>query len=56
MTYWTTDYGPMIDVTTCTLDDAEAFPPIAHVWTSHKLGWVKLADELPCFEEEVPSE
>jgi hypothetical protein len=36
------EHGPTIDVTTGSLDDPEVFPPIAHVWTSHKLGWVKL--------------
>ncbi len=56
LTYWTTSYGPTIDVTTCSLDDPEAFPPIDHVWTSHKLSWVKLADGLPCFEEDSPSD
>jgi len=56
LTYWTTSYGRTIDVTTCSLDDPEAFPPIGHVWTSHKLSWVKLADGLPCLEEGVPSD
>jgi hypothetical protein len=54
LTYWITSYGPMIDVTTASLDDPELFPPIAHVWTSHKLSWVKLADELLCLEEDPP--
>jgi len=56
LTYWTTTYGPTIDVTTASLDDPEAFPPFVHVWTSHKLGWVALADGLPYFEEGPPSE
>jgi hypothetical protein len=56
LTYWTTSYGPRIDVTTASLDDPEAFPPMAHFWTSHKVGWLKLADELPTFEEGLPSE
>jgi len=56
LTYWRTDYGPTIDVTTCSLDEPDAFPPVAHIWTSHKLDWVKLADDLPCFEEGPPSE
>lgn len=55
LTYWRTDYGSNIDVTACSLDDPEAFPPIAHVWTSHGLGWLKLADDLPCFREGTPS-
>jgi hypothetical protein len=55
LTYWKTSYGRTIDVTTCSLDDPEVFPPVGHVWTSHKLRWVKLADGLPCFEEGPPS-
>lgn len=56
LTYWTTKYGATIDVTTCSLDDPEAYPPMAHVWTSHKLSWVKLDDGLPFLEEGAPSE
>ena len=55
LTYWRSDYGATIDVTTCSLDDPDAYPPVAHVWTSHRLGWVKLADDLPCFDEGLPS-
>ncbi len=46
--------GRKLDVTTVSLDDPEAFPPEGHIWTSHKLGWIKLADGLPCFEESAP--
>ncbi len=56
LTYWTTNYEPTIDVTTGSLDDQEAFLPIVHVWTSHKLSWVRLSDGLPCFEGGPPSE
>jgi hypothetical protein len=45
----------MLDVTTCSLDEPDAFPPVCHVWTSHKLSWLKLADGLPGFEEGPPS-
>jgi hypothetical protein len=55
LTYWRSDYGATIDVTTCSLDDPEACPPVAHLWTSHRLCWVKLADDLPCFAEGLPS-
>lgn len=55
LTYWRKDYGPTIDVTTCSLDDPEAYPPAVHVWTSHALAWVKLTDGLPCFDETPPS-
>ncbi|HYC00304.1 MAG TPA: GFA family protein [Candidatus Limnocylindrales bacterium] len=56
LTYWTTRYGPAIDVTTASLDDPELFPPIVHVWTSHRLKWLQLADGLPCLQEGPPSE
>ena len=46
--------GKRLDITTVSLDNPEAFPPEGHVWTSHKLAWMKLADGLPCFEEGVP--
>lgn len=55
LTYWTKSYGPRIDVTTGSLDAPEAFAPIAHIWTSHKLGWLNLDDGLACFEEGPPT-
>jgi hypothetical protein len=54
LTYRRSDYGAAIDVTTCSLDDPDACPPVAHVWTGHRLGWMKLADDLPCFAEGLP--
>jgi hypothetical protein len=56
LTYWTKSYGPKIDVTTVSLDDPEAFPPMGHLWTSHKLGWLELTDGLPSLAEGLPSE
>ena len=40
-----------LDVTTCGLDDPERVPPKDHTRTSSKLGWVKLADNLPEYRE-----
>lgn len=54
LTYWKPSYERTIDVTTCSLDEPNAFPPVGHVWTSHQLEWLKLADGLPCFEEGPP--
>ena len=54
LTYRKAGHDGEIDVTTCSLDDPDAFPPIAHLWTSHKLGWVALADGLPCLPEDPP--
>jgi hypothetical protein len=36
-----------IDVTTASLDEPNAVPPKAHIWTGSRLAWVKLADALP---------
>jgi len=55
LTYRHTSYQEKkIDVTTVSLDNPEAFPPMGHAWTSHKPRWLKLADGLPCFEESPP--
>lgn len=54
LTYRKESYGRMLDVTTCSLDDPDAFPPAAHLWASHKLHWIELGDGLPRFEEGPP--
>jgi hypothetical protein len=51
LTYEHADSPRTLDVTTCTLDDAEAFPPTHHSWLSHDLGWVRFGDGLPTFQE-----
>jgi len=40
-----------LDVSTCTLDDPNAFPPTHHSWLADDLDWVKFGDELPAFPE-----
>jgi hypothetical protein len=50
LTYRNDDEPERIDVMTCTLDDPEAFPPIYHIWVSHKLAWLRLADGLPAYD------
>ncbi|HEX2931519.1 MAG TPA: GFA family protein, partial [Candidatus Binatia bacterium] len=44
-----------IDITTCSLDDPDALPPRDHTHTSGKLGWIKLADQLPEHQENRPN-
>lgn len=36
-----------IDITTCSLDEPDAYPPTHHSWMSEALPWIKLADGLP---------
>jgi hypothetical protein len=40
-----------IDVTTASLDDADAFAPTREIWTAHKLAWETLSDTLPHFAQ-----
>lgn len=51
LTYANADSTGTIDVTTCTLDDPDAFPPTHHSWLSHDIGWVRFGDGLPTFPE-----
>lgn len=34
-----------------TLDDASWLAPDAHYWTKRRQPWMKLVDDLPCYEE-----
>ena len=43
-----------LDITTCSLDAPERFPPTHHSWLSHDLAWVKFGDGLPTFQEFRP--
>lgn len=38
-----------IDLTTCTLDDPNIFPPTHHSWLSDDVHWVKFGDQLPTY-------
>jgi hypothetical protein len=37
--YRHTDSPELIELTTATLDDPEAFPPTREIWLSHRLSW-----------------
>ncbi len=51
LTYEHRDSPETIDVTTCSLDDADRFPPTHHSWLSHDLAWVHFGDGLPTYQE-----
>lgn len=40
-----------LDLTTCSLDDPNAFAPTHHSWLSDDLTWVRFGDGLPGFPE-----
>ena len=54
LTYTHSKSPDSIDVTTCSLDDPQAFPPTHHSWLSHDVGWVRFGDSLPAFPESRP--
>jgi len=51
LTYEHADSPGTIDVTTCSLDDAQAFPPTHHSWLRDDLAWVRFGDGLPTWPE-----
>ena len=44
-----------LDVTLASLDDPEAVRPSHHIWTSSRIGWFDVADDLPRYPEAGPS-
>ena len=51
LTYEHRDNVGFVDITTCSLDKPESFPPTHHSWLSHDLAWVRFGDGLPTFQE-----
>jgi hypothetical protein len=51
LTYVHDDSDGYIDVTTCSLDAPESFPPTHHSWLSDDIAWVRFGDGLPAFRQ-----
>jgi hypothetical protein len=49
LTYQHADFPDEVDVTTASLDDPGPFAPADHTWTSQRLPWLRLSDDLPRF-------
>lgn len=47
LAYQSDAYPDQIDITTASLDDPAALPPLDHTFTSQQLQWLKLNDALP---------
>jgi hypothetical protein len=47
LTYARDDLPAEVDITTCSLDNPELFPPSHHLWTSHAMKWLRVNDDLP---------
>ena len=50
LTYRRASRPGLFDVTTASLDDAEAFPPTKEIWTEERLSWVAANPDLPQFD------
>jgi len=55
LTYWHRESPDGIDITTCSLDEPQAFPPTHHSWLSDDVSWIRFGDGLPEFQESRPS-
>jgi hypothetical protein len=44
-----------MEVATLSLDDPDSFPPRDHNWMVDHCPWLRLADDLPCYEKYTPS-
>jgi len=51
LTYEHSDGAGFIDITTCSLDNPNLFPPTHHSWLSHDLEWIRFGDGLPTFQQ-----
>jgi hypothetical protein len=47
LTFEHDEFPDEVDVTTCSLDQPDSLPPRDHTHASSKLGWIRLADQLP---------
>ena len=50
------DFPGQLDVTVASLDDPASAPPSRHIWTSSRLPWTHLDDDLPRYPQETPPE
>lgn len=54
ITFWSSERPDELDVTLCTLDQPERFPARHHVYTTAKLPWLHLDENLPEYPEQTP--
>ncbi len=50
LTFQNPKYPDDIDVTVCSMDHPDLYPPKGHIWLEDKISWVELNDGLPQFE------
>jgi GNAT superfamily N-acetyltransferase len=47
LTFQSRDRSDLVDITVGSLDDPNALPPEHHIWTSSRIAWLHLDDDLP---------
>ena len=55
LTFEGDEFPDEVDITTASLDDPEAMPPLDHTRTKTQLSWVRLADGLPAYPDRRPA-
>jgi hypothetical protein len=55
LTYANSQDLDFLDVTSCSLDDPQAFPPTHHSWIRDGMAWAAGADGLPKHQESRPA-
>lgn len=54
LTFVHADAPTRVDVTLASLDDPARFAPEHHIWTTSRIPWLDIADDLPRHAEEPP--
>jgi hypothetical protein len=52
LTFMTAPEADEVDVTVCTFDHPGAISPADHIWVEDRLPWIRLADDLPVYEQQ----
>jgi hypothetical protein len=50
LTFYNVDEPEVIDVTACSLDDADGIEPEDHIWCDRMVPWLQFADRLPRYK------
>jgi hypothetical protein len=51
LTFMTGSDANEVDVTVCSFDDPAMVTPSDHIWVEDRLPWIRLADNLPTYEQ-----
>jgi hypothetical protein len=54
LTYAHADFPSGIDITVCSPDEPERFPPADHTWADHRVAWLRANDDLPAYPAARP--